>query len=153
MRSSSGSVGVANTGQETKEHAPPPLTDDVGAARRTAAVECAWCGRPITPARRGPIPKWCSATCRHRAWEQTRAAASGRSAIQVVERRVDVPSRLPITRRDWQWVLGDLTAQLADGHIYDRDLADLATAIDAVLQAYVRRAGTPARADNRRPWR
>ncbi len=39
--------------------------------RRDAATTCAWCGGPITARSRGPMPKWCSATCRHRAWEQT----------------------------------------------------------------------------------
>jgi hypothetical protein len=63
-----------------------------GSERRTAATTCGWCGGPITPRSRGPIPKWCSATCRHRAWEQSRAATSGRTAVQVVERRVEVVS-------------------------------------------------------------
>lgn len=53
-----------------------------GTARRAAASPCGWCHGPIPPRSRGPIPKWCSATCRHRAWEQSRAAASGRSAVQ-----------------------------------------------------------------------
>ena len=61
-----------------------------GQDRRTAATLCGWCGGPITPGTRGPIPKWCSATCRHRAWEQARAAASGLSAVKLVERRVEV---------------------------------------------------------------
>src|SRR4051812_17094869 len=54
------------------------------------ATTCGRCRGEITPQRRGPIPKWCSATCRHRAWEQNRAAVSGRSAVQVVERQVQV---------------------------------------------------------------
>ena len=35
-------------------------------------------------------PKWCSSLCRHRAWELTRAAASGHAAVQVVDRVVEV---------------------------------------------------------------
>jgi hypothetical protein len=62
--------------------------------------------------------------------------------------RVDVPTRLPITRRDWQRVLGDLAAQLADGRIYDRELPDLATAIDAVLQAWSRARTSGAGLEN-----
>ncbi len=108
--------------------------------RRTAATTCGWCGGPITPRSRGPIPKWCSATCRHRAWEQTRAATSGRSAVQVVERRVQVRVPLEPTRRDWPTLLGELTVQLTDGRIYDRDLPGLARALAPVLQAYRRRA-------------
>lgn len=36
--------------------------------------------------RTGRRPKWCPDTCRHRAWEQRRAVASGRAAVEV-ERR------------------------------------------------------------------
>jgi len=54
----------------------------------------------------GPVPKWCSATCRHRAWEQTRAARSGRSAVEVVARVVVTPSppALPRAPRHGEWV-------------------------------------------------
>ena len=117
--------------------APDAGADDRG--RRTAATTCGWCGGPITPRSRGPIPKWCSATCRHRAWEQARAAASGRSAVQVVERLVE--GRVPAapTRRDWARLLDELAHQLEDGRVYDRDLAGLSTALSTVLDAYSRR--------------
>ena len=108
--------------------------------RRTAATTCGWCGGLITPRSRGPIPQWCSATCRHRAWEQTRAATSGRAAVQVVERRVQVRVPLEPTRRDWPKLLGELAGQLNDGRVYDRDLPGLARALEPVLQAYRRRA-------------
>ncbi|WP_029433825.1 hypothetical protein [Blastococcus sp. URHD0036] len=107
--------------------------------RRDAATDCAWCDGPITPRRRGPIPKWCSATCRHRAWEQTRAAASGRSAVQVVERRVEVLVPATPARRDWPALLAELARQIDDGRIYDRDLIDLSNALGTVLKAYRRR--------------
>ena len=110
-----------------------------GTERRAAATDCAWCGGPITPGSRGPIPKWCSTTCRHRAWEQTRAAASGRAAVRVVERRVEVAVPLTPTRRDWPQLLHELTRQLGDARIYDRDLVPLANALNAVLDAYRRR--------------
>lgn len=111
-----------------------------GPERRTAATTCGWCGGPITRRSRGPIPKWCSATCRHRAWEQSRAATSGRAAVQVVERRVEIRVRLEPTRRDWPRLLGDLAGQLDDGHVYDRDLPALGRALEAVLRSYRRRA-------------
>lgn len=38
---------------------------------------------------KGRIPKWCGTSWRHRAWEQKRAAESGRSAVAVVERIVE----------------------------------------------------------------
>jgi hypothetical protein len=110
-----------------------------GSARRGAATSCVWCGGVIRPRSRGPIPKWCSATCRHRAWEQTRAAASGRSAVQVVERRVEIPTPMAPTRRDWGPLLAELARQLVDGRVYDRDLGALATALNTVLDAYSRR--------------
>ncbi len=103
-------------------------------------MTCGWCGEPITPRSRGPIPKWCSATCRHRAWEQTRAASSGRAAVEVVERRVQVRVALEPTRRDWPLLLGELACQLNDGRVYDRDLPGLARALEPVLQAYRQRA-------------
>jgi hypothetical protein len=107
--------------------------------RRKAASDCAWCGGPITPRSRGPIPKWCSATCRHRAWEQTRAAISGRWAVEVVERRVEVPVPVTPARRDWPPLLDELARQVDDARIYDRDLLDLSEALGAVLEAFRRR--------------
>ena len=124
----------------TEVRSQPKLSRVDGPERRAAATTCGWCGGPITPRSRGPIPKWCSATCRHRAWEQARAATSGRAAVQVVERRVQVRVPLEPTRRDWPTLLGELTAQLNDGRVYDRDLPGLAGALEPVLQAYRRRA-------------
>src|SRR3954452_7629950 len=97
----------------------PAVSAPDGHTRRSAATACGWCGGAITPGRRGPIPKWCSATCRHRAWEQARAAASGHAAVQVVERQVEVPTPIAPTRRDWPRLLGELVRQLNDERIYD----------------------------------
>ncbi len=108
--------------------------------RRAAAQTCGWCGGPITPKIRGPIPKWCSATCRQRAWEQTRATTSDRTLVQVVERLVQVRVPLAPTRRDSPRLLEELAGQLDDGRVYDRDLAGLARQLEKVLQAYRRRA-------------
>ena len=123
-----------------KARADPAAADVPGREPRTAAAACGWCGGPITPRSRGPIPKWCSATCRHRAWEQARAAASGLSAVEVVERRVEVQVPLVPTRRDWPRLLGELVGQLDDGGVYDRDLPALARALQPVLESYRRRA-------------
>jgi hypothetical protein len=126
--------------QMRKARSPKPDSDVEGQDRRTAATACGWCGGPITPGSRGPIPKWCSATCRHRAWEQARAAASGLSAVEIIERRVEVQVPLVPTRRDWPTLLGTLARQLDDGLVYDRDLPGLARALQPVLEAYRRRA-------------
>ena len=123
-----------------------PGADVAGRERRAAARACGWCGGPITPKSRGPVPKWCSATCRHRAWEQTRAAASGRAAVQVVERRVEIGVPLKPTHRDWAKLLGELAGHLNDGRVFDRDLPVLGQALEPVLRSYrwrARRTGAP----------
>lgn len=112
--------------------------------RRLAASSCGWCGGPIEYKARGRIPKWCSARCRQRAWEQSRAAASGRSAVQVIERRIEIPVQQPTTSqspRHQQWVpvLDELATQLNTGAIYDRDLQELIPALNRVLEAFGRR--------------
>jgi hypothetical protein len=107
--------------------------------RRRAASTCGWCGRPIDVKATGRLPKWCSASCRQRAWEQTRAAASGRSAVQVVERRVETPLPLPPTRHDWPRLLSELVTQLDSGRIYNRDLDGLSVALTEVDVAMNRR--------------
>lgn len=68
-----------------------------------------------------------------------RAAASGRAAVQVVERRVEVTTPVTPTRRHWVPLLSELTRQLEDGRVYDRDLVALATALNSVLDACSRR--------------
>jgi len=136
--------------QQTEQTTPkarsnPAAADVHGPERRTAATTCGWCGGPITPGSRGPIPKWCSATCRHRAWEQTRAAASGRAAVHVVERQVEVRVPAAPTRRDWARLLTELTRQLDDGRVYDRDLGALSSELRSLLEAFRRLpvAGSP----------
>jgi hypothetical protein len=104
-----------------------------------AARTCGWCAGPIAVKATGRLPKWCSPSCRQRAWEQSRAAASGLAAIRVVERRVEVPTPIAPRRQDWPRVLGELARQLEDGRIYDRDLVALAGALNAVHDAYNRR--------------
>lgn len=131
---------------------PTTLREAQAFLRRQAATVCAWCGGPIEPKARGRIPKWCSASCRQRAWEQSRAAASGRSAVQLVERRVEIPVRhgpttppVPAAPRhqDWLPLLTELATQLDNGALYDRDLPTLTVALNRVLDAFARRR--PAR--------
>jgi hypothetical protein len=117
----------------------------LSARRRTAASACAWCAGPITLRSRGPIPKWCSTSCRRTAWAQAQAAASGRTAITVVERIVQAPAEpvpKPSSPRRGGWVplLQELTRQLDTGLLYDRDLRGLAQAVDEVVAAIHRRA-------------
>jgi cytochrome c553 len=138
----------------------PPLggatAEDSASAgpRRAAATTCGWCHGAITPRSRGPIPKWCSATCRHRSWEQVRAAASGRSAVEVVERVVTVPATPPASAprpRQLTWVdlLRQLSAHVEQGRVYDGHLAAIAAALDDVMLAVHRRGSTALHSSSR----
>lgn len=111
----------------------------VTSSRREAAKTCGWCGGPIEIKPTGRIPKWCSAACRQRAWEQSRAAASGRAAVTIVERVVEVPAVRAPRRDEWAPLLCELTAQLDDGRVYARDLPDLRTALTELTAAFDRR--------------
>ena len=126
-----------------KPHAPQAsrASATVAASRRDAARTCAWCGSAIEVKATGRIPKWCSAAGRQRAWEQSRAAASGRSAVEVVERVIQVPVAQERTPRhdEWPAALRELAAQLDDGRIYRRDLPDLAAALTELTAAFSRR--------------
>jgi hypothetical protein len=122
-------AGAAPTPQEGTETPP----------RRLAARTCGWCAGPIAIKATGRLPKWCSPSCRQRAWEQSRAAASGLAAVRVIERRVEIPTPVAPRRQDWPRLLADLARQLEDGRIYDRDLLALGAALNAVYGAYNRR--------------
>lgn len=123
--------------------------------RRLAAATCGWCDGPIEIKARGRIPKWCSAACRQRAWEQSRAAASGLSAIQVVERRIEVPAPPPAAvaahprHGEWVGLLNELAEDLDNGALYDRDLPALTGALNRVLEAFERRPYVRRRAGGR----
>jgi hypothetical protein len=123
------------------ERAPAPVP--VAASRREAALNCAWCGGAIAVKATGRLPKWCSAACRQRAWEQSSAAASGRAAVQLVERAIATPvERVRMPRHsEWPDVLRELAAQLDDGRIYARELPNLDRALADVEAALHRQPG------------
>lgn len=114
-------------------------------------LACGWCGSPILLPARGRIPKWCSSSCRHRAWELTRAAASGLAAIQVVDRVVEVDRLLTVVQEvpvatvphgaAWPAALTQLATAIDTGRVYDRDLPALAQALARVADALDRRPG------------
>jgi hypothetical protein len=60
--------------------------------------------------------------------------------VQVVERRVAVPTPVSPGRRDWPGLLQELVRQLDNGRVYGRDLPELALTLDAVLEAFTRRS-------------
>lgn len=127
-------------------------------------IACAgWCGQNVTIPARGRVPKWCSATCRHRAWEQARAAASGLAAVEVKDRTVETVKTVTVVQHhtkevpypwrpnsipDFVDVLADLTARLDSGRVYDRDLPALTAAVKATTEALNQRE----KAATRRPW-
>jgi hypothetical protein len=113
-------------------------------------VFCGWCHAEVPIPARGRVPKWCSSSCRHRAWEQARAAASGRAAVEVVERTVERVRPHPTVggghiqlgsrnAGDWVQVLDQLTQRLDTGLLYSRDLPTLRPAMERLVAAYNRR--------------
>lgn len=108
----------------------------VGSGRRTPGqqVACGWCGNPVVVRARGPLPKWCSPACRHRAWEQDRAARSGRCAVEVRDRYV---TAVPDDGPGWITQLATLTRQINTGPrpIADAHLDQLSAALEIALAA------------------
>lgn len=148
---------AASAGLAVPVTAAPPTDSDVdvdlavevlASGRRVAGqqVACGWCGEPITLRRTGRMPKWCSAGCRQRAWEQGRAAASGQAAVRVVDRYV---AAVPADGPGWISLLGVLADRVANEHgrIADRDLDELAAALELVHGAVANRAGSRGRSD------
>ncbi len=128
-----------------------------GRVVRPVMVTCSWCGQEVNVPAKGRVPKWCGTSCRHRAWEQHRAAASGRSAVDVVERVVErivtvqlpaptptrptPPAPAPATPAGSGWapLLTELARQLDTGRIYSRDLNTILPVFNQALQALNRR--------------
>jgi hypothetical protein len=126
------------------------VTGAQAAGRRVSGqvLACGWCGQPVTVKARGPVPKWCSASCRQRAWEASRAAASGKAAVRVVDREVLV---VPGDAAGWVQHLGLLARQLGQGPavVADHDLDAVADALDMVSEALVERVRWRGRFE---PW-
>lgn len=124
-----------------------------GTARRVGQVlACGWCRTAITVRSTGRTPKWCSRSCRQRAWEQARAAASGRAAVEVVDRQVEIEVRVPVKVLErvevpvhprggpaWDTALRDLATQLDNGGIADRDIPALLVSLERVTDSLRRR--------------
>lgn len=140
--------------------APARGSQSLGARRPDQRPPCAWCGRPIVLKATGRTPKWCSATCRHRAWEQSRAAASGRSAVTVVDRPVEVEKLVEVVRTvevgdprrprgaEWTEALAELSRQLDGGLIYNRDLPALFASTNGLVESLNRRGKEAGKAVN-----
>jgi len=118
-----------------------PAAEMMDSGRRVAGQQlpCGWCGQPITLRRTGRMPKWCSAACRQRAWEQVRAAANGQAAVRVVDRYV---AAVTADGPGWITQLSLLAGQVTNGpgQIAGRDLDELAAALELVQAAVGNRA-------------
>jgi hypothetical protein len=108
----------------------------------------------MTVKTRGRTPKWCSSSCRHRAWEQSRAAANGQVAVRIVDRRVVLERAvavvehhrvevLPHDGAGWADALDELAEQIAapTGRIADRDLGTLMRGLQHAAHVIDQRPG------------
>ena len=128
---------------------PGPGAERVPRRRPGQLLECGWCGGQVKVARVGRTPKWCSDSCRHRAWEARRASANGDTAVRVVDRTVEVERAVRVVEQvevptlpkgpGWVPALHELARQLDAGRVYDRDLGALADGLTEVLDAMHRR--------------
>ena len=109
--------------------------------RRPERLTCPWCGASFPVPPRGRLPTWCSSQCRHRAWEQDRAAKSGRSAVEVVDREIVVKETVGAIPKSAEWAdtLLALTQQLDEFKVYRRDLPAIRSAVEGVTRALGRR--------------
>lgn len=97
-------------------------------------IECMWCGSSTPVKSRGPLPRFCSANCRHRAWEQERAARAGRAAVITVDRFV---ATYPRSSRAWVEQLGRFAADVREGRL---NVEVLIGPLDAVYAAIAYRS-------------
>lgn len=115
---------------------PAPRRSGTGQRPPGQQIACGWCGQLITIGARGPVPKWCSASCRHRAWEQHRAAQAGLAAVHVHDRYIQA---IPNDTDGWLDQLGALTDQIhgagEERSIRYPDLDRLAAALDVARAA------------------
>lgn len=107
-------------------------------------LTCGWCGTEIIYRGRGRRTNWCSPGCRHRAWEQRRAADSGLAAVTVVDRIVEVARVVTTPRlprgREWPGVIAQLAREIDVGRVYDREFPALIESLELLDQAIQRRA-------------
>lgn len=133
--------------------------DDARIRERLVSIECAYCGAEVRYVGEGRRPKFCSASCRSRAWELRRAASKlGRESPmptvvrEVVERVVerDRPEPVPMVPRvveDWVPMLEELERQVRDKPwslaSSKDDFEELAMAVKAVHDAFSWREPEP----------
>ena len=121
--------------QSEPKQTPRPTTAH---RRPDQLVACGWCGKAVPVPSRGRVPKWCSATCRNKAWQASHVPTEG--PVRVVQQRVEVPMPAePHNVAEWVELLELLSTRLAQGRIYKRDLPALVPAINHLLDVTDRR--------------
>ena len=159
MRDSSGTFGLRScvgtqhpvTDANPARAAPAVATGRAGRRVAGQVLACGWCGAPVLVAAVGRTPKWCSSSCRHRAWEANRAASLGLVGVRLVDRPISVRAPVVVTQHvevpnvpkgaGWAAALRALAGQLDTGTVYDRDLPTLIEALHEVHAALARRPG------------
>lgn len=143
------------------EPAAAPAATRPTARRRRAGqtLSCGWCGRQLALAATGRTRKWCSDSCRRRAWETSHAVATGAIGVRVVDRQVEVevPVEVPVIEQvevpthpkgaEWVEALRALTWQIqgAKPSLYDRDLPAIQAALTDAARALMHRQETTRR--------
>lgn len=77
--------GKAPAGTHTQYSTPIQVGGDPEDHPSDPGLVCLECGTQLSYSGRGRRPRYCSSSCRHRAWERRRAAAEGLTAKEVVE--------------------------------------------------------------------
>jgi len=99
---------------------------------RPDVVACGWCGRKVVVAARGRVPHWCGSGCRHRAWEQRRAA--GPVSPSASQAPASAPPMGPMGP-EWPGLLAELSRQLDAGRVEVCDLPAITAEFDTALAA------------------
>ncbi len=131
--------------QDEKGTPPAPndstSSQDAGYAEETPeahALVCMECGAPLVYRGSGRRPRYCSSSCRHRAWERRRAAAEGLIAKEIVELPAR-PARTTYTRAGVIAWLQDHPRRFAEVVAALPDTAESVRQLDAAR----RRLGNP----------
>lgn len=118
----------------------PAVNGEVMASGRRMpgqSVACGWCGKLIPIRATGRLPKWCSRTCRQRAWEAVQVAERSDHPVEIVTRYLRA---LPDNPADWVVQLDHLIRQMraSDGGQWVIHRAELAAALEEARELITR---------------
>ena len=115
-----------------------------GVRRPGQRLACGWCGAAVSVPWRGRTPKWCSQSCRTRAWAARRAVEAGDAEVRIVDRPIEVVREVsvevePQSVAEWSALVRKLAKRLDNGRVYDRDLPALVSSVEELSAAVERR--------------